>query len=385
MISQLLHGDLPPVGHALVLRSQVPTAIDLPFQWQGDHAWVDSGTSALALALLDLGSRRPQLSKPRVIIPGYCCPDLVAACEYAGMTPVAVDINPEDPGYDLQLLTDALSDQVVAVIAINFLGVSERLEELRKLLASWPDIALIEDNAQWFPGRSDLLQTNADYISFSFGRGKPLSLLGGGLLLSRTPLAAEAVAAIELAPGAGVAAKLKAQLYNALLAPRAYQLLSRNPLLGLGQTRFHPKTKISAMDKWRESLLAANFVAYCHRHRAGGELVKLTQSYSNRLAHLQTWHWQPDSRAKQLLRYPLLLSSPEVKQQLLARLVAAGLGASPLYPAEITAIDGIDGRVLVQRPLVNARDFAARFMTLPLHLGVTEEYQRRLWQLLEKV
>src|SRR6188474_3112310 len=120
----ILYGDLPPVGHRISLQAAPEN--NLVEFLGGNQYWVDSGTSALALAVLDAKTYLPGLHQPRVIIPGYCCPDLVAACIYAGVEPVAVDIGENDPAYDLECLAEHLDERVIAVIAVNFLGIAER-------------------------------------------------------------------------------------------------------------------------------------------------------------------------------------------------------------------------------------------------------------------
>lgn len=377
----MFYGDLPPVGHRLVLPSGGATEANWQADLYGPHYWVDSGTSALALALLDAKARQPTLKQPQAIIPGYCCPDLVAACVYAGVQPVAVDIGEQDPAYDLEQLRAALNGQVVAVIAINFLGIAERLVELRELLdATSSHTLLIEDNAQWFPLAAGQLSGLADFVTFSFGRGKPMSLLGGGLLLGRQPLQDSVAAHLKPAvANSALLLTLKAHAYNLLLNPRAYFFLNRNPLLSLGQTIYHPLDQINSLTAWQHALFSVNYEAYKKRHGPQGKLQQLRALYRQQSAGLQQWQWEGSVRdSGLLLRYPLLCATEQAKAQLLARLVADGLGASPFYPAEITAINGIDGRVAAPYGLANARSFARRFLTLPLHESVSEPYRQRI-------
>lgn len=375
----MFYGDLPPVGHKLLLSRHV--GVEWNAATYHHQYWVDSGTSALALALLDSKMRNPQIKTPQAIIPGYCCPDLVAACVYAGVQPIAIDISTQDPGYNLIQLRAALGEQVVAVIAVNFLGVAEQLEELRELLdLSASQAMLIEDNAQWFPTSSNQLKGVSDYVTFSFGRGKPMSLLGGGLLLCRQVLQESVVRHIKpAANGSTVLPVLKAHAYNFLLNPKGYFFLNRNPLMSLGKTAYHSLDQISAIDSWRRSLFSANYNNYKKRHEREGALQQLLSVYQQKSAHLQQWHWMESSRnSGLLLRYPLLCATEQTKEKLLRRLVAEGLGASPLYPTEITKIEGVDGRVVAPFGLDNARSFARCFLTLPFHELVSESYQRRI-------
>jgi len=375
----ILRGDLPPVGHTISL--QAAPANNLVEFLGGHQYWVDSGTSALALAILDAKTHFPGVQQPRVIIPGYCCPDLVAACVYAGVEAVAVDIGEHDPAYDIECLRAQLDERVVAVIAVNFLGIAERLGELRLLIDGLGLCTrLIEDNAQWFPVCEVDVPVASDYTIFSFGRGKPLSLLGGGLLLARAPLAESVVKQIAVADNPSRLLPLKIQAYNLLLTPQFYLLLNRNPFLHLGETKYSALEKIQALDGFRYRLLSVNFERYVARkpelkmHYDG---VVLANGFQQ-LAALAT------PRARQLLRYPLLCSSAVHRDYLLARLRKLGLGATAMYPVAIDQIAGVGERVYVPVALVNAQKFAQQFITLPIHEGVTQVYREQILAVLQQ-
>ncbi|HCS64608.1 MAG TPA: hypothetical protein DIW64_11315 [Cellvibrio sp.] len=373
----IIHGDLPPVGHTISL--QVCAENPLRDFFGINQYWVDSGTSALALALLDAKAQFPHVHQPRAIIPGYCCPDLVAACVYAGIEPVAVDISVNDPAYDCAQLRAQLDDRVVAIIAVNFLGVAEQLAELRGLIASLGlRTRLIEDNAQWFPTQKNEAIFESDYVVFSFGRGKPLSLLGGGLLLAAAPLSSHVQQQIAPSPSVSALLPLKIRAYNWLLQPQLYLLLNRNPLLHLGQTKYVALEKIAALDHFRVSLLSENFHRYTKRSTDIVDVYTAAVAVNGlqRMASLES------ARARRLLRYPLLCASAAGRDKLLARLQKEGLGATPMYPAAIDAISGVEGRVSVPAALDNARHFAQCFISLPTHAGVTAYYREKIVALL---
>lgn len=373
----ILHGDLAPVGNRISLESGAESLLET--ELSGHKYWLDSGTSALALALLDAKANFPEVDKPCAIIPGYCCPDLVAACVYAGVEAVAVDINSNDPSYDLEQLLLHLDASVIAVIAINFLGISERLDELRQLIAAAGLRArLIEDNAQWFPASKSEMDFKSDYVTFSFGRGKPMSLLGGGLMCSKAPVAETVLDRIEKSAPSSRLLALKIAAYNILLTPQLYLLLNRNPWLRLGETRYVPLAKIEQFDVYRRSLLASNFAGYCMREN------KLSLNLDAVVLGngLQRLDVSCAMRRKQLLRYPLLCPDTATRDKLLQQLCTAGLGASPLYAAAIDQIAGVDGLVVVPRTLKNAKDFAGRFITLPVHAQVTLRHQTRILALI---
>lgn len=374
-----LYGDLPPVGHTISLQATPEN--NLVEFLGGNQYWVDSGTSALALAVLDAKSYFSGLQQARVIIPGYCCPDLVAACVYAGVEPVVVDIGENDPAYDLECLRAQLDERVVAVIAVNFLGIAERVSELRQLIDSLGLRArLIEDNAQWFPAHKADVPIDSDYTIFSFGRGKPLSLLGGGLLLARAPIAESVAAHISAADKSSPLLPLKMRAYNLLLFPHLYMLLNRNPFVRLGETKYIALEKIQTLDDFRYALLNANF----ERYRARKSDLNIKYDETVFASGLQQLAAVTTPRARQLLRYPLLCSGAERKDFLLARLSQLGLGATAMYPSAINQIVGVGETVCVPAAIVNAQKFARRFITLPMHAGVTKAYSEQILAVLQE-
>jgi dTDP-4-amino-4,6-dideoxygalactose transaminase len=376
----ILHGDLAPVGNRISLQSGAESLLET--ELSGHKYWLDSGTSALALALLDAKASFPEVDKPRAIIPGYCCPDLIAACVFAGVEAVAIDINANDPSYDLEQLRLHLDANVIAVIAVNFLGIAERLGELRQLIAALGLRArFIEDNAQWFPASNSEMEFTSDYVTFSFGRGKPMSLLGGGLLCAKAPVAEIVLDRIKKPAPPSRLLALKIAAYNILLTPQLYLLLNRNPWLRLGETRYVALANIEQFDVYRCSLLAANFAAYCARNNT------LPQDLDSVVlgSGLQQLDAHCAMRRKQLLRYPLLCPDVATRDKLLKQLSSAGLGASPLYAAAIDEIAGVDGLVVVPQALKNAKGFAARFLTLPVHAQVTRRHQARMQALIGAV
>lgn len=372
----LIRGDLAPVGNKISLERDLAA---FSYSIDGYHAnWVDSGTSALALALADAKRKAPHIKHPNVIIPGYCCPDLVAAAVYAGVRPIAVDIAENDASYDLAALKATLNENTLAVIAVNFLGIKERLADIRALLAN-TGIKLIEDNAQWFPASSSEHDFLSDYMLFTFGRGKPLSLLGGGVLFSRENIVVSELIQ-PLLKDSGHDVKLHGKLiaYNVLLNPHCYCYLNRAPFLQLGATKYHELTAISALDLYRKSLFASNLMLHASRSRNVEVACDDICVDRQKLLSIKS------SRKKRLLRYPLLCETNNERDLLLSKLNAEGLGATAMYQRPIIDIPGVRELIDVVGDLKNARSFASRFLTLPTHELVTEQHVRRIENLLRK-
>jgi dTDP-4-amino-4,6-dideoxygalactose transaminase len=297
-------------------------------------------------------------------LPAYGCPDLVAAAEFAQVQPILVDIGADDPGYSLDALAQALNPDVVAVVAVNFLGIRERLVEMSDLLAAHSRAILIEDNAQWFPEPVDSNRLVGDLVCLSFGRGKAVSLLGGGALLVRQGRDLEVPsAAVGAAQAPGSLFSLKARAFNTLLKRHWYWSINRNPAFSLGQTVFKPLPQIGRLDATRSGLLGINVAAYLRQPREIETMWRTALAQSPAVAPLLI----AGERGGRLLRYPVLCRDAAMRDTLLVRLHQAGLGASAMYRCPLAQVSGVAGKVQVIGDCRGASAFAGRLLTLPTH------------------
>jgi hypothetical protein len=208
-------------------------------------------------------------------------------------------------------------------------------------------------------------------MCLSFGRGKPVSLLGGGACIVSNDSADTVASQLKL-PAAAIDAKFvraKMLAYNLLLNRFAYGLLSRLPFLGLGETALHLLQRINANDRDRLALLPANIEAYLNRQRVIEERIHRVVGKFSRLIDVPR---QAADRSGRLLRYPVLCASAEQCLRLHQTLEREGLGASLMYRRALLDIPGIADKVSVPTQLVNAAVFAERLLTLPTHAGVRE-------------
>ncbi len=372
--------QLPPVGNPVCLHShgREQTGSAAATLLSSDQAWFyASGTAALAAAIV-AAMQVKSIESAEVILPAYGCPDLISAVEFAGARPVLVDIEADRPWFDLTQLASAITDNTAAIVAVNLFGISERWTQLREL-AQKNNVILIEDSAQYFPGGEEQQDWQGDLVVFSFGRGKPVSLLGGGAVLASTaPL-------VKLLPQPKTslttfhqrfAFNLKAKLYNSMISPLLYWLPQSLPFLHLGETRYHTLQAIEAMDQKRMDLLPANISCYQDDADASIRSEKISlmlDSLTGSPARLMNLPRLCNIEAnRRLLRYPLLLEA-ESRDRAYHRLKQAGLGVSIMYPASLPKITGVNHLLDDKQRFPNAEDFASRVLTLPTHTGVSEK------------
>jgi dTDP-4-amino-4,6-dideoxygalactose transaminase len=367
---------LPPAGDAVRLRIDPSANQRLLAQWQPyQPSFYASGTAALAAAVAAALAARP--GRRRVLLPGYGCPALVSAVLHAGGQPVLIDLEQNRPWLSLAALEAQLDQDTAAVIAVNFLGIPERLAVLAAR-AQAAGALLIDDSAQAWPAAS-LSAQMADFVVLSFGRGKPVSLLGGGAVLWRDPDLAAALPQPAAAAASRWRVLAKATAYNCLRQPWLYWIPQRLPL-GLGETRYEPLPSLAGLDRLRQQALGAAVERRSQRSNAVQRQLQAASASATGLIDLAVACGSP----QYLLRYPLLAPSAGVRQRLLLALDRAGLGASAMYGRVLPEVAAIPAG-LPHDGLAQARDFAARLLTLPLHSGVRPAHVQRMQAVLAAV
>lgn len=362
---------LPPAGDSVVVVDDRTATRQLLQSWLPyKAAFYASGTAALAAAVAAALALRP--GRNEVVLPAYACPALISAVLYAGGRPVLADLEPNRPWMARSELATRVGAETAAVIAVNFLGIPERLAAVAACSAA-AGALLIEDSAQAYPP-AGLVAGRADFSVLSLGRGKPVSLLSGGVVLASDDALVAALPVPRPIEGSRWRICLKAAAYNCLRKPQLYWVAESLPL-GLGKTRYQPLRRIDALDRVRQRALGG---AVRHYQSTGGSIQHALRSGLKAAANGALLDLAdvcaPEAR---LLRYPLLAAKPELRGRLVRVLGRAGLGGSGLYGSALPAVEGIPAELRRHR-LPNAADFAGRLLTLPVHEGVTSAHVERM-------
>jgi perosamine synthetase len=396
--------SIPPAGNkippALLLRAlwqAKPQPPAMPFSGNlggnldvnRNVLFLSSGRAALWLTLK--AASRLQTRRQEVIVPAYTCPAVISAVLKAGLQPVLCDINLEDFGYLPEALADTVSERTLAVVAVHLFGypcVLGRVLDIARRSGSYA----IEDAAQAFgnppvrrggPGYRPGFKADAGF--FSFGRGKPLSVLHGGVLIaSSEDLYHEA---LRIYGNLNRSGRFQALKYSAYLAaywlfwrPSLYWIPSSIPFLHLGETLFEKDFLI------RRGLPSAGSVLASLMHSLEREVQTRSATaawYSERLGSLPGLFLPPDP-AYPYLRYPLVAATNELRDRILCELSNRGFKSAVLYPAPLNELPRLREVLQDTRVYPNAHSLSSRLVTLPLHSGLSHEDRSRLLEAIRK-
>ena len=336
--------------------------------------FVSSGRAALAILFKAL---RRGSSRREVVIPAYTCFSVPSAVARAGLTIRLCDVDPKTLDLDLNALGRLDLNKALCIVPSGLYGLPGDLVALEQI-ASTSGAFLVDDAAQCLGATKEgrACGSFGDAGFYSLGRGKGITTMGGGVLVTHRPDLAQRIAGTvrdlpqpsARAVGVAVASSLA---YSAMLGPSRYWLLDHAPFLGLGVSRFEPDfpiTRLSAYQTRLAARLLPRLDSYneMRRHHAdqlrsgieGVEGIEIPRP--------------GEGTSPVYLRFPILARDEAHRSHLLRRLREAEIGASGSYPTAIGDIPGI-GSYLARRQEAcsGARVIAGRILTLPTHPGVT--------------
>jgi len=148
---------------------------------------VNSGSSAnlLAVAALTLKRDKPLKINMEVIVPTISWATTYYPVHQYGMTLRFVDVTKKNLNIDIDLIKNAINQRTGAIFAVNLLGQSCELAQLRKL-ADENGIYLIEDNCESMGASVDgkYAGTWGDLGTFSFYFSHHINTIEGGMILT---------------------------------------------------------------------------------------------------------------------------------------------------------------------------------------------------------
>jgi perosamine synthetase len=354
------------------------------------HAYLTSTGRAGMTLLLRAMRRLAPPTRNQVILPSYTCYSVAASVVKAGLTVRVVDIEPTTLDYVAPELEAVDFSRVLAIVATNLYGLPNDLPSLARL-ARARGVLLIDDAAQAMGASvgGRLSGTWGDAGLFSFDKGKNVSAIDGGVVVTNSADLAEALR-LETAslPAAGFSRAgvdvAKAIAYWVLLRPWLYWIPHSIPQLELGNTVFtteyplaRPSQPLAAlaltMIERLESLTAAR-VANAHRLGQGLASCSTLRPIAPRVDAVPVY-----------LRLPLLAPTASTRDGLIAALTAVGIGATRSYPDSIGEIGDLGASVTSPSGAPGGREVARRILTLPTQPYLTAADAERIFRVVATI
>ncbi len=346
------------------------------------HAYlVSSGKAALALILQALKDLKPD--QDEVLVPAYTCYSVPSAIVRAGLKARLCDIDPETLDFDFQALPKAIQASgrhLLAVVPVHLYGLLADIDRL-KTLVDPNNVFVIEDAAQAMGGFDSATKpgTLGDAALFSLGRGKSLSSVQGGVILSNQKDIAQGLdARINRLPGCNPA-RLASMLLQALgltlfLRPSWFWIPKSIPWLRLGETIFDTRFPLLRMSPFQAGLL----------RRWKNKLHELNSARRDRARRWQAALWSLDHHSlrpvspdkiheSSLIRLPVKARSPRLAWRIAAESEKHGLGIMPAYPASLNRVPFLQGPVS-GASFPGAEQTVKTLLTFPIHPLVTQKH-----------
>jgi dTDP-4-amino-4,6-dideoxygalactose transaminase len=325
---------------------------------------LDSGTSALALALL---ATRPSYPGPTAV-PAYCCFDIVTAAVGSEESLLFYDVDPLTLQPDLRSLERALRSGARKVLVTHLYGHPVDPRPLKPLLEEH-DCLLIEDAAQGFGATVAGRPAGAlgPLAVLSFSRAKGVTGGSGGALLGYGDKASARLESVTEAVRSGKhgwRAWVTGVSSWTLARPSTYGLPRRIPALHLGETLYREPTPPSTLSLAAAGILSRSFslaLAAVNGRRETAELLTRVLSAHNDVKVLT-----PAAGCRSsYLRLPTLLQGAALDR---ARKNGGKLGIASGYPSVLPSLS--QARELTVNPtdgFPGASELVARLFTFATH------------------
>lgn len=346
--------------------------------------FVSSGRAGLTLLLDTLHRLRGDPARTEVLIPAYTCYSVPASIERAGLRVRICDVNPETLDYDMARLEAFDCSRVLAILSANLYGIPNDLSAI-ETLARRRGIYMVDDAAQAMGATyaDRAAGTFGDAGLFSLDKGKNITSMQGGILVTRSPDIASALRGRvgTLPPPASrdtIMQAAKMLVYAAMLHPGRYGLMRRLPFLGLGRTPYEvpsPLTRYSPLLGVMASILFTRLDTLGTERRANAQRIMDAVGGIPELTPITP----PPGASPVYVRMPLLAQDQQTRDTMIRRLDEAGIGATGSYPTAIAEIPQLRPRLHPEDlDCPGARRVAEGMITLPTHPFLTEAHIRTM-------
>ena len=368
--------QLPPAGgYPSILRflNQRSKSLELNTtlkqQFKQEVYLTNSGKSALLAVLLAQSKLRKSDQVKRVLIPNYCCPDLVFAINKAGLQTVLAPVKKYTLEIDQEFYKNLDSKDYLAIILPNLYGMLDSIPE-----SIDPDILIIDDLCL---SLRNIKETRADVSVFSAGRGKTIcGFGGGGVIVKNSELGKEVEKIISGFDKPSFIRDLKILAYATLIPilENPYLFFLLNKMVKTGEVKINFEFEAGQISKFEEEYASfQNKRAQNIKETRVVDWSKEIKSKSIIHPYLEREKLERQEISSKNLNPPVFSRYPVILEQLdnkaLSRLKRWGINAS--YQKPLSEYEQLKSFVIYDSK--KDQDFLKRIVTLPTHSKVKKE------------
>lgn len=353
--------------------------------------FISTGRAAMTLAFQALVKMRQDPARNEIIVPAYTCYSVPASAARAGLQIRVCDIDPDTLSYRLDKLRSMDFSRVLAITSANLYGLPNELDKIQEI-AQKNNVYVLDDAAQCLGG-----QSNAGYAGavgtlglYSLDKGKNITSIQGGILVTNSDELAEILQKMTTSLPAcpakdSVIDTLKLLAYAVILRPQMYWLTQHLPMLNLGQTLYTTEYPIQQYSQRMAPVAYSQFKRLDELTRIRYEnatAIKQGLSELNGLSFIQ-----PGENVSPVYpRLPVLIESPDKREEIIEQLVEHGIGATCSYPLAITDIPDLS-KLIPDSDLntEGGRQVAAKIITLPTHPYLNNQHISTIIRVIRRI
>ncbi len=341
---------------------------------------VSSGRGALTLLFQAMRKMRPQ--KDEVILPAYTSFSVPAAVVKAGLKVSLYDVDPRTLTIDIKSLKKNTNSSTLCIVACHLYGYPCNIDAI-VTLAKDSGVFLIDDAAQSMGAiyKEKYTGTFGDAGIFSLNRGKNITTMGGGIIVTDSEQIASALKRIMPKKErlvAGVIAILSMMILNMLLNPRFYCIANDLHFLNLGESIFSSEFSINKYTEFQACigmrLLEMLNVINGDRISKANKIMSMLPM-GRKVALIE----EIEGAKSVFLRLPILCDKTFYKG-------CENMGIIRGYPLPLNEIEALRPHLsLNEDKFPGAKWLSEKIWTLPTHAYVTENDMDDIIELLETV